>query len=37
MRPDIARLIVPHIYPELENHPSVMDFENVKVNKCIHK
>ncbi|XP_031682929.1 NFX1-type zinc finger-containing protein 1-like isoform X2 [Oncorhynchus kisutch] len=30
MRPDIARLIVPHIYSELENHPSVMDFENVK-------
>ncbi|KAK6320892.1 hypothetical protein J4Q44_G00078680 [Coregonus suidteri] len=30
MRPDIARLLVPHIYSELENHPSVMDYENVK-------
>ncbi|KAK6319679.1 hypothetical protein J4Q44_G00108900 [Coregonus suidteri] len=30
MRPDIACLLVPHIYSELENHPSVMDFENVK-------
>ncbi|KAL0977888.1 hypothetical protein UPYG_G00162780 [Umbra pygmaea] len=30
MRPDIARLLVPHIYPELENHPSVMDYDNIK-------
>ncbi|CAL8339331.1 unnamed protein product [Lota lota] len=30
MRPDIARLLTPHIYPELENHPSVMDYDNVK-------
>ncbi|XP_020339540.2 NFX1-type zinc finger-containing protein 1 [Oncorhynchus kisutch] len=30
MRPDIARLLVPHIYSELENHPSVMDYDNIK-------
>ncbi|XP_030230319.1 NFX1-type zinc finger-containing protein 1 isoform X5 [Gadus morhua] len=30
MRPDIACLLTPHIYPELENHPSVMDYDNVK-------
>ncbi|CAL8380634.1 unnamed protein product [Boreogadus saida] len=30
MRPEIARLLTPHIYPELENHPSVMDYDNVK-------
>uniref|UniRef100_A0A8D3C3X8 Zinc finger, NFX1-type containing 1 n=1 Tax=Scophthalmus maximus TaxID=52904 RepID=A0A8D3C3X8_SCOMX len=33
MRPEIARLLTPHIYPELENHPSVLDFEKIKV--CI--
>lgn len=31
MRPEIARLLVPHIYSELQNHPSVLDYENVKV------
>lgn len=31
MRPDIARLLTPHIYSELENHPSVLDYDNVKV------
>ncbi|XP_075997105.1 NFX1-type zinc finger-containing protein 1 [Genypterus blacodes] len=30
MRPEIARLLTPHIYSELENHPSVMNFENIK-------
>ncbi|XP_062302008.1 NFX1-type zinc finger-containing protein 1, partial [Osmerus eperlanus] len=30
MRPDIARLLTPHIYKELENHPSVMEYENIK-------
>ncbi|KAM5135150.1 NFX1-type zinc finger-containing protein 1 [Mantella aurantiaca] len=30
MRPDIARLLTPHIYRQLENHPSVLDYENVK-------
>lgn len=30
MRPDIARLLTPHIYSELENHPSVLDYENIK-------
>ncbi|CAL8340356.1 unnamed protein product [Merluccius merluccius] len=30
MRPDIARLLTPNIYPQLENHSSVMDYDNVK-------
>uniref|UniRef100_A0A665VRZ3 Zinc finger, NFX1-type containing 1 n=1 Tax=Echeneis naucrates TaxID=173247 RepID=A0A665VRZ3_ECHNA len=30
MRPEIARLLTPHIYLELENHPSVLDYENIK-------
>ncbi|XP_068170628.1 NFX1-type zinc finger-containing protein 1 isoform X2 [Antennarius striatus] len=30
MRPEIARLLTPHIYSELENHPSVYDYENIK-------
>ncbi|XP_063766744.1 NFX1-type zinc finger-containing protein 1 isoform X2 [Eleginops maclovinus] len=30
MRPEIARLLTPHIYAELENHPSVLDYENIK-------
>ncbi|KAJ0068273.1 hypothetical protein NL108_004666 [Boleophthalmus pectinirostris] len=30
MRPDIARLLTPHIYSELENHPSVLQYENIK-------
>lgn len=33
MRPDIACLLTPHIYSELENHPSVLKYENIKV--CI--
>lgn len=31
MRPEIARLLTPHIYAELENHPSVLDYDNIKV------
>ncbi|KAK1901087.1 NFX1-type zinc finger-containing protein 1 [Dissostichus eleginoides] len=30
MRPEIARLLTPHIYEELENHPSVFNYENIK-------
>uniref|UniRef100_UPI0037E7DECA NFX1-type zinc finger-containing protein 1 n=1 Tax=Semicossyphus pulcher TaxID=241346 RepID=UPI0037E7DECA len=30
MRPDIARLLTPHIYSELENHPSVLKYDDVK-------
>ncbi|XP_007548089.1 NFX1-type zinc finger-containing protein 1 isoform X1 [Poecilia formosa] len=30
MRPDIARLLTPHIYSALENHPSVYEYENIK-------
>ena len=30
MRPEIAELIVPHIYKELENHESVALYENIK-------
>ncbi|NWI90883.1 ZNFX1 protein, partial [Pitta sordida] len=30
MRPEIAELISPHIYRELENHPSVLEYENIK-------
>ncbi|KAJ8259276.1 hypothetical protein COCON_G00182880 [Conger conger] len=30
MRPEIARLLTPHIYTELENHPSVLEYENIK-------
>ncbi|KAG8565493.1 hypothetical protein GDO81_012876 [Engystomops pustulosus] len=30
MRPEIARLLTPHIYNELENHPSVESYENIK-------
>ncbi|XP_041800203.1 NFX1-type zinc finger-containing protein 1 isoform X2 [Chelmon rostratus] len=30
MRPEIARLLTPHIYSELENHPSVLDYDNIK-------
>ncbi|XP_071379095.1 NFX1-type zinc finger-containing protein 1 [Centroberyx affinis] len=30
MRPDIARLLTPHIYSELENHSSVLDYDNIK-------
>ncbi|KAI5644350.1 AAA domain-containing protein [Phthorimaea operculella] len=29
MRPEIASLISPHIYPDLQNHPSVRQFPNV--------
>lgn len=31
MRPEIARLLTPHIYEQLENHPSVYDYDNIKV------
>ncbi|XP_037666999.1 NFX1-type zinc finger-containing protein 1 [Choloepus didactylus] len=30
MRPEIARLLTPHIYQDLENHPSVLKYENIK-------
>ncbi|XP_039653022.1 NFX1-type zinc finger-containing protein 1 isoform X2 [Perca fluviatilis] len=30
MKPEIARLLTPHIYTELENHPSVLDYDNIK-------
>ncbi|XP_019395339.1 PREDICTED: NFX1-type zinc finger-containing protein 1, partial [Crocodylus porosus] len=30
MRPEIAQLLTPHIYQELENHPSVLTYENIK-------
>ncbi|XP_030067298.1 NFX1-type zinc finger-containing protein 1 [Microcaecilia unicolor] len=30
MRPEIARLLTPHIYEELANHPSVLDYEAIK-------
>ncbi|XP_077428659.1 NFX1-type zinc finger-containing protein 1 isoform X2 [Vanacampus margaritifer] len=30
MRPEIACLLTPHIYKELENHPSVLNFDNIK-------
>lgn len=31
MRPEIATLLTPHIYTELENHPSVFEYDNIKV------
>lgn len=30
MRPEIARLLTPHIYQDLENHPSVFEYEKIK-------
>ncbi|KAE8575514.1 hypothetical protein XENTR_v10003856 [Xenopus tropicalis] len=30
MRPEIARLLTPHIYKELDNHPSVLNYESIK-------
>lgn len=36
MRPEIARLLTPHIYEQLENHPSVFDYENIKVCLAPH-
>ncbi|KAG8519603.1 NFX1-type zinc finger-containing protein 1 [Galemys pyrenaicus] len=30
MRPEIAQLLVPHIYQGLENHPSVLKYEKIK-------
>ncbi|XP_078457991.1 NFX1-type zinc finger-containing protein 1 [Lampetra planeri] len=30
MRPEIARLLVPHIYTELRDHPSVLEYEDIK-------
>ncbi|NXP55776.1 ZNFX1 protein, partial [Heliornis fulica] len=30
MRPEISQLISPHIYQDLENHPSVLNYENIK-------
>lgn len=34
MRPEIAQLISPHIYQKLENHPSVLEYENIKVSSA---
>ena len=30
MRPEVARLIVPAIYPSLKNHPSVLQYPDVR-------
>ncbi|CAH1277477.1 ZNFX1, partial [Branchiostoma lanceolatum] len=30
MRPEFARLLTPHIYESLDNHESVLNFENIK-------
>ncbi|XP_056376825.1 NFX1-type zinc finger-containing protein 1-like [Hyla sarda] len=30
MRPEIAQLLTPHIYDKLENHASVLSYENIK-------
>ncbi|XP_053575344.1 NFX1-type zinc finger-containing protein 1 [Bombina bombina] len=30
MRPEIAQLLTPHIYQNLENHESVLNYENIK-------
>ena len=32
MCPEIARLLTPHVYQDLENHPSVLKYEKIKVN-----
>lgn len=37
MRPEIARLLTPHIYSDLENHASVLEYENIKVSIFINK
>uniref|UniRef100_A0A096NNT0 Zinc finger NFX1-type containing 1 n=2 Tax=Cercopithecinae TaxID=9528 RepID=A0A096NNT0_PAPAN len=36
MCPEIARLLTPHIYQDLENHPSVLNYEKIKAksNSC---
>ncbi|XP_075442165.1 NFX1-type zinc finger-containing protein 1-like isoform X2 [Ascaphus truei] len=31
MRPEIARLLTPHIYDNLENHESVYEYDNIKL------
>lgn len=31
MRPEIASLLTPHIYEQLENHLSVFDYDHIKV------
>lgn len=33
MRPEIARLLTPHIYQDLKNHPSVLKYEQIKVSQ----
>jgi len=30
MRPEVAELIVPSIYPELKNHSSVLQYETIR-------
>ncbi|XP_061486653.1 NFX1-type zinc finger-containing protein 1 isoform X2 [Rhineura floridana] len=30
MRPEIAQLLTPHVYQGLENHPSVLHYENIQ-------
>lgn len=32
MRPEIAQLLTPHIYSELKNHPSVLEYDSIKVH-----
>lgn len=36
MRPEIASLLTPHIYSELENHPSVFEYDNIKVRSVLN-
>lgn len=36
MHPSISSLLVPHIYKELLNHPSVMEYEDVKGKRLTH-
>lgn len=36
MRPQISSLLVPHIYKELEDHPSVYEYEDVKGKSFLH-
>lgn len=35
MRPEIASLLTPHIYSELENHPSVLEYDSIKVCRVL--
>lgn len=37
MRPEIASLLTPHIYSQLENHPSVFEYDNIKVRSVLDR